>query len=134
MLSEKIQIKLQQLEEFVNKIPKYLPETAEEYEESEEKQLMIERLLQIIIEYVLDICIMLIKVLKLEIPKNEDQILNILKSHLNSIDTIKKMKGFRNILVHRYDDIDNSLVYQFASKNLVDFETFIREVKELIKE
>ncbi len=43
------------------------------------------------------------------------------------------MKGFRNIIVHRYAGIDDRLSYEFLSERLVDFEEFIGKIIEFIK-
>ena len=45
------------------------------------------------------------------------------------------MIRFRNILVHRYWEIEDEKVLQYARKNLEDFKKFLEEIKEiLIKE
>jgi len=49
-------------------------------------------------------------------------------------ETAKRMKGFRNILVQRYGDIDDGIVYEMATKRLEDFERFKKEVLEALSE
>jgi len=44
--------------------------------------------------------------------------------------SLRKMARFRNILVHRYWEVDEKKVYQYAKKNLVDFEKFIEAISE----
>jgi len=39
------------------------------------------------------------------------------------------MKGFRNILIHRYADVDNELVYHNLKDHLTDFYDFEESVK-----
>ena len=39
-----------------------------------------------------------------------------------------KAVGFRNISVHDYRTLDWNIVYSICTKNLVDFEGFIREI------
>lgn len=43
------------------------------------------------------------------------------------------MKGFRNILVHKYGEVDDDLVYENLSDRLGDFELFIKEVLIFLK-
>ncbi|MCZ6549132.1 MAG: DUF86 domain-containing protein, partial [Deltaproteobacteria bacterium] len=43
-------------------------------------------------------------------------------------ETVRKIKGFRNILVHEYARIDDLLVYEAATQKLSDFEAFKREM------
>jgi uncharacterized protein YutE (UPF0331/DUF86 family) len=45
---------------------------------------------------------------------------------------LKGMKGFRNIIVHRYAGIDDRLSYEFFSEKLVDFEEFIGKRTDFI--
>ena len=42
------------------------------------------------------------------------------------------MKGFRNILVHRYSEVDDELVFIFLSKNLKDFNEFKKSIISFI--
>ena len=43
------------------------------------------------------------------------------------------MKRFRNVLVLRYEGIDNEIVYYNATNNLKDFHKFLDEVKEILR-
>ncbi len=45
---------------------------------------------------------------------------------------LKGMKGFRNIIVHRYAGIDDRLSYEFLGERLVDFEEFIGKINEFM--
>ncbi len=47
--------------------------------------------------------------------------------------TYTKMVSFRNRLVHGYNDIDNSLLYEFVNENMNDFERFIENIKKALK-
>ena len=43
------------------------------------------------------------------------------------------MKGFRNILIHRYVDADNELVYHNLKDHIDDFYDFEEKVKAYFK-
>ena len=45
-----------------------------------------------------------------------------------------KMARFRNLLIHKYWNIDEKKVYYFAKNNLSDFEKFIEAIKRIIQE
>lgn len=47
---------------------------------------------------------------------------------------LKKAASLRNILIHKYWEIDNRRVFRSAKENIGDFEQFLREVNEFIKE
>jgi uncharacterized protein YutE (UPF0331/DUF86 family) len=44
---------------------------------------------------------------------------------------MKKMARFRNILVHRYWDIDDKKILEYARNNLSDFEEFLKNIKRM---
>jgi len=47
---------------------------------------------------------------------------------------LKAMKGFRNILVHRYGRIDDNLAYEILNENLRDFYPFMEEIENLLEQ
>lgn len=44
------------------------------------------------------------------------------------------MKGFRNIVVHRYGKIDDKLAFEILKENIRDFYDFIRRVEESLED
>ena len=46
---------------------------------------------------------------------------------------LKEMKKFRNVLVHRYVEIQDEIVYHHATSNIGDFEEFRKEIKAYLK-
>lgn len=125
---------MESLESYLSEASKIIPQKKQDYIDSFEKQLATERLLQISIELVIDISLLLIKFLKLGVPKDEENIFEKLSHHFKNVETYKEMKRFRNILVHRYGGIDSDIVYFNATNNLKDFYKFIDEVKDILKE
>ncbi len=88
------------------------------------------------IEDVFDICAVINADLKLGIPRSDDDILEILVRN-GVIDEemkakLKGMKGFRNIIVHRYAVIDDRLAFEFFSEKLKDFEEFIEKITDFM--
>jgi uncharacterized protein YutE (UPF0331/DUF86 family) len=55
------------------------------------------------------------------------------KLHTLSADTMKKIAGFRKILVHDYLKIDNRIVYK-ALKNLGGFKKFAETIAILLQQ
>lgn len=43
------------------------------------------------------------------------------------------MKGFRNILVHEYGEVDDRIVYEAVKARLIDFELFKREIMKTLE-
>ncbi len=117
----------------IDDINKYLEElhtisltSLEEYKESIEKKRACERLLQILIESVIDISYLVYKYKNMGVPKDDDSVIEGLhkKKVVNKRikDLILELKGFRNILVHKYGTVDDELVFENLTENINDFE------------
>jgi len=133
---EKILSKIDQIDSYLEEIGQIRPIDFKEYQDSIEKKRSIERLLQISIEAVIDISYILVSNLKLGIPSDEDILfeeLNKKKIISNNIkETLKQMKGLRNILVHKYAKVNDEEVFENLD-NLKDFEKFKEEILRFIK-
>ncbi len=132
MIEKRILVKLQNLDDYLEKISELLPETLEDYRANFMLKMAIERILQICIELMVDISLMLVKMLKLGVPRTEENSFELLEDYLEHSQRYKEMKRFRNFLVHRYEDINDSIVFLNASENLTDFYDFISEVKKIL--
>lgn len=130
--NQRILIKIAELEKNLADFAKIVPKTEEEYLSSRKNQLALERLFQICIEIVIDICAILINKYKLGVPTNEENIIDLLEGKLDDIENLKDMKKFRNIIVHKYGEINNQLVFRFATEKMEDFNKFIENIRNLI--
>jgi len=92
-----------------------------------------ERNLHKIIEAIIDIGKMLISDKKLHEPGNNREVFLILNENnlfpSKYLSLIDKMIGMRNIIVHSYDRIDDTIVYSVLKKNLSD----IKRLNNLLK-
>lgn len=127
-------LKIRKLEHLLEELQELTPENKEEFLASLRIRRSIERQLQIIIEWVIDVCILLVKNLRLTVPTDEESLFDILKDHLTNAQKLKEMKGFRNILVHRYGNIDNEKVFQFFTEEANDFQVFLQDAKRILKD
>lgn len=127
-----------QLHRYEKELVEYIPKTFNEYVKNLEKKRFTERTLQLMIETCLDCCNLLVKELKLGIPAEEENILE--KLHEAEVisedmaDTLKEMKKFRNVLIHRYVQVDDAIVYENATKNSRDFSEFRKEIVAFLHE
>ena len=46
---------------------------------------------------------------------------------------LRLMKGFRNILVHRYGKIDDKLAFEVLKENIGDFYDFIKGIGKFLE-
>jgi uncharacterized protein YutE (UPF0331/DUF86 family) len=128
---ERILAKLDELDGYLGELRQVVPESYGRYTESVEKRRACERLLQISIECVMDVCALFVSGLRLGLPAEEDDLIekleqaDLISSELGKL--LRTMKGFRNILVHEYGRIDNAIVFGMATRRLQDFDAFKAE-------
>lgn len=134
---KRILAKIDELDMYLEELEEIAPESFEEYRGSAEKRRACERLLQIAIEAVIDISYMLARDLSMGLPADEDSIFDALaKKKIISrefSETLKDMKSFRNILVHRYGTVDDELVFDAIKGKIADFEAFKKAVLKFLK-
>lgn len=134
---ERILTRLAQLDQYLKDLHGIAPATFDEYRRVEKKR-ACERLAQIAVEAAFDTCALLVRELRLGLPGEEDDLLaKLLEGGFLSAETVgalRRMKGFRNILVHEYGTVDDRLVYDVVTQRMGDLERFAREVRALIRE
>ncbi len=113
-------------------LEKLIPSNIELYINNQTIQLAIERLLQIIIEAIMDICIQLVGYFNLGIPNSETNILDLLEEKIPSVDKLRELKKLRNVLVHQYIKIEPQKIFDHASKFPDDMKIILHEINKLI--
>jgi uncharacterized protein YutE (UPF0331/DUF86 family) len=128
---ETVQNSLKKLYEIRKKVPDY-----EKYIKSWIYKDAAERNLHRAIEAIIDIGKMLIFDKKLKIPESNREVFILLAENdlfpAEYLDLIFKMIGVRNIIVHSYDKIDDSVLYGILKKKLDDFKKILQILKEQI--
>ncbi|ETX00883.1 MAG: hypothetical protein ETSY1_09545 [Candidatus Entotheonella factor] len=130
---ERILSRIDHLQQYLRDLSTIVPPTFEAYQ-GVEKRRACERLLQLAIEAMTDICGILVAGSRLGLPAEALDMFEKLREAAvitpETVTTLRRMRGFRNILVHEYTQVDDQIVYHIASERLGDFEVFIREVLE----
>ena len=133
---EKIISKLDELDSYLEALNEIKIDDFNEYIGSIEKKRASERLLQVSIEVVIDVCNIIVSNLKLGIPYDEDMLFKKLKEKdiisEKMKDILRNLKGFRNVLVHKYGEVDNERVFENIEK-LQDFDDFKEEILTFLK-
>ena len=128
---ETVENSLKKLYEIRKKVPDY-----EKYIKSWIYKDAAERNLHRAIEAIIDIGKMLISDKKLKIPESNREVFILLAENdlfpAEYLELIFKMIGIRNIIVHSYDKIDDSVLYGILKKNLNDFKKILQILKEQI--
>jgi uncharacterized protein YutE (UPF0331/DUF86 family) len=133
---DRLLAKIDVLEGYLKELREILPGSFEEYKKVEKRR-ACERLLQVSIECVIDICGLMVIGLRLGLPAEEDDLFEKLEQAgiitSSRKESLKKMKGFRNILVHEYGHVDDNIIYEILKNNLNDFGAFKEEILQAIK-
>jgi len=138
MRGNMIRTKIKEMDESITLIKKHLPDTFEEFSNLGLVKDGIYKRLEFCIESVLDICAVINTDLKLGVPESDENILdNLIRNNIISDElgcSLKSMKGFRNILVHRYGRINDEMVFSIMKENLHDFYRFIEIIENFIEQ
>lgn len=133
---ERVLSRIDELDGYLKELDIIMPTDFRAYKVIEKKR-SCERLLQIAIEAIINICALMVTGLRLGIPSEEDDIFDKLEQSKIITpamkETLKRMKGFRNILVHEYGHIDDDLVYGILKNNIKDFRAFKKEILDALK-
>jgi len=124
------------LDSYLSELESVMPKSCEEHMSSVEKKRSCERLLHILIECVIDVCALMVKGLRLGLPSEEEDLFEKLERKKviskEMKERLKLMRGLRNILVHRYAEVDDELVFENLG-NVNDFREFGKEVSSFLR-
>ncbi|HII84283.1 MAG TPA: DUF86 domain-containing protein [Methanobacterium subterraneum] len=136
MRTDIIRNKLKEIEESVDLVRNHLPPDFDDFLKLGLVKDGIYKRIEYSIENVWDICSIINSDLTQGIPYDENNIpeklikAGILDREMG--DNIKLMKGFRNIVVHRYGTIDDKVAFQTLQVHLEDFHAFIRLIEDFL--
>ena len=109
----------------------------EKYITDNRSKRFVERLLQISIETMIDIAQHVIADEGLREPGSYRDVFKVLvENHViaeEKLQRLEKIASFRNVLVHHYEKIDDSIVYGIFKNNLGDIEDFITDILVWLK-
>ncbi len=132
MNKERIEDKVREIEEYLEELESILPNRFNEYEQNAEKRAACERYFEKIIEAAVDLAFLIIKNKNFKVPEEDKQSFDILaeeKIISNELsEKLKDAKGMRNVICHEYGKIDDELVFEAVTEQI------IKDVKELIDE
>ncbi|WP_457754089.1 type VII toxin-antitoxin system HepT family RNase toxin [Thermococcus sp.] len=137
MRVEIIRSKIAEILESMKIIEEYLPDDFEEFKKLGIIKDGIYKRTEFVLQNVIDICAIINSDLKLSLPETEDDIFEslvqagIISEELKN--KLKLMKGFRNILVHRYGRINDELAFKVLHEHLQDVYKFIEVIEKFLE-
>ena len=136
-LKDKILSKLDLMHQYLDELQDILPQDVEEYIQNMTQRRACEKTIELAIETVIDIASIIISEERLRVPQSEEDIFNLLEKKKilskSLIQKVRQMKGFRNILVHKYGDVEDERAYAYLEHERNDFALFEKEIKQFLK-
>ncbi|MFO8132727.1 MAG: DUF86 domain-containing protein [Thermoplasmatota archaeon] len=133
----RILVKLDDMTRYISELRDMLP-SKQGYMNDLVKRRACEKTIESAIESMIDAAAIIVSSERLGLPTDEESIFDLLIEHNVIPETVaqkaKEMKGFRNILIHRYADVDDELVYQHLRHRLSDFHGFKEAVETYLKQ
>jgi uncharacterized protein YutE (UPF0331/DUF86 family) len=121
--------KISQLREYLSALRKAEDISWGKYEEDIRSRAFVERYLHLCVEKVIDISNHFVSFYRWREPDGYRDLFRVLHDNAvipkQNLTTFQNMASFRNMLVHRYEKIDDELVYTIFKKRLGDFDLFI---------
>jgi uncharacterized protein YutE (UPF0331/DUF86 family) len=128
--------KLSELGSYLEQIKEFHNIKLSDYKNQWKIQRIIERTLHIMIETCIDIANHIISDQGLRPPTGyADTFLVLFEGGIinkSLCERLQKMAKFRNILVHRYEEVDPEIVISILRRNLRDFELFTKAILEFL--
>lgn len=133
---DRVLARIDELAALLRELRSIAPARFDEYLQVEKRR-ACERLLEIAVQAVVDVCALLVSGLRLGIPAEEDDLFEKLARHgaISSpmAETLRHMKGLRNLLAHEYGRINDLIVFETIRDRLGDFDIFTGEVLAFLR-
>ena len=133
----RIEQKMREIMDSLAVIEDGLPHSEEEFISAGLVKDGIYKRLEFCIQNITDIFSMIYSSRKLGVPGTVDDVFQgMLKKGVLPKKVVllaEEMKGMRNVLVHKYGEIDDAQVYGFLTGHLGDFEVVVSAVEEFLK-
>jgi len=129
---ELVSRKLSRLREYVDELRRAEDIGWAKYRSDLRARAFVERYIHLAIEEVIDISNHFVSFYQWREPTSFRDLFSILEEHgvipPDQLLTFQSMASFRNVLVHRYENIDDEMVFGIFKKRLGDFDLFVELV------
>lgn len=136
---QRIKDKIKLLHEYKDYLYEIFPKDIEIYKSDLTIKAACERYIEKIIECCVDICFLVAKEKNFEMPENEEDIFPTMAKNgiisENLAKNLKSAKGMRNVLAHKYGEIDDSKIFSSIDEELgKDLEEFLDKMEKSLEE
>lgn len=134
--SEIVLTRLRLITKYYNTLEHFSNITLDDYLIDYNKQLIVERLLQLIIQAAIDINYHILSRLRSgNVVSNFEAFIELAKYGVLTEDLARQLApsaGLRNRLVHEYDDIDSSQVFKAISFALQQYPLYVKQINNYL--
>lgn len=131
---EKIAARISEIQTAVDRLERYAAMDLHEFLSSDEHVAAAKYYLLTTIEGCISICTHIAAKEIHKVPEGYGVCFKLLSDHKligrELCESLGRMAGFRNLLIHHYWDIDNQKTYQFISSGLKDVKSYIEIIGE----
>ena len=129
--------KIEEIEKYVSELSSFTPDDFQKYQHDAKTKAACERYFEKIIEAAVDLAFLLIKENRLKTPEDDKEAFDILTKEkiitTELAERLKDAKGMRNIIAHQYGVVDDEIVFNSITKEIIiDIKEFITNIKEEI--
>lgn len=129
--------KLGEVEEYLKQVKEFEDISLDTYSKDWKVQRIVERTLQMMIEVCADIANHIISDKGYRIPDGYADTFKVLYEEgiftQDLFETMMNMAKFRNVIVHHYDKIDETIVLCILKRHLNDFSSFKQAIIDFLK-
>ena len=121
-MNKRIKDKVKDIKSYLEQLSKFKPKSFDEYKKDFKTKAACERYFEKIAEATLDLAVLVIKDRGLPIPEQDYEAFDTLEKD-GLIDNalskrLRDIKGMRNIIAHKYGDVDDKIMYNSITKEL----------------
>jgi uncharacterized protein YutE (UPF0331/DUF86 family) len=135
---ERIDQKIEEIQGFLEELESLLPIEFEDYKSDWKIRDICERRFEKIIEASTDLAFLVINDMKLKSPESDKQAFDILSDEnifsKELAQKLKDAKGMRNIIAHEYGHVDDELVFEAVTEQILkDVKEFLEEIETRLR-
>ncbi len=139
-IKKRIDDKISEIERFIEEFAEFIPQglELENYKKDLKTKAICERYAEKIIEAVEGLAFLIINYKELKYPEYEKEVFGILSEEKIISETLAKKlkdaKGMRNVIAHEYGKIDDEIVFEAVTEQIIpDVMEFINQIEKDLK-
>lgn len=133
-----VERKLRKIEMFLSELENSkAPQNFDEFSKDIIFKRFVERNIELSIEQMINVCKHFVSALDLQEPESYANCFEIIAEAKiiseDTLSTFQSMARYRNLIVHGYDNVDDTITYGIYKKRLSDFRMFINYARNYLK-